>query len=130
MSSFGMVKKYYNWFASKYEDIIPVPSKRNATSINYKLSHDSDFEFGIIEGFTRSFCSSCNRIRLTSTGLLKTCLYADPSTDLKSLLRQNINQEELKNHIYSIVTNRYENGKIAQMNKSESVFQSMSKIGG
>jgi len=115
---------------SKYPSLFTVPSKRNSTSINYKLTETSLFEFGVINGASRTFCSTCNRIRLTSTGLLKTCLYANPSTDLKTLLRNGISEDELKTHIQKIVTHRFENGFEAQKSRENQLFESMSKIGG
>lgn len=41
---------------------------------------------GIITPMSEHFCSSCNRIRVTSTGLAKSCLLADDNLDLKPLL--------------------------------------------
>ena len=41
------------------------------------------------------FCDSCNRIRLTATGLLKPCLYANETFDLKALLRSDASDEEI-----------------------------------
>lgn len=44
---------------------------------------------GFISAIHGKFCSSCNRIRLTSQGYLKTCLCYDTGTDLRAVLRQN-----------------------------------------
>ncbi|MDR0410325.1 MAG: GTP 3',8-cyclase MoaA [Spirochaetaceae bacterium] len=44
-------------------------------------------KIGFISALSRSFCASCNRLRLTSMGLLKPCLSSDLSVDLKSALR-------------------------------------------
>ena len=43
---------------------------------------------GLINAVSHAFCDKCNRIRLTSDGLLKTCLYFGQATDLKPILRQ------------------------------------------
>ncbi len=51
---------------------------------------------GFIEPIHHKFCSSCNRVRLTSTGQLKTCLYAPPQLDVRALLRGSCNDEELR----------------------------------
>ena len=42
---------------------------------------------GFISAVHGKFCSSCNRIRLTSTGFLKTCLCYDQGADLRAVLR-------------------------------------------
>lgn len=50
---------------------------------------------GIIAAFTRTFCGSCNRIRVTAQGMLKTCLYDDGVLDIKQLLRSGVSDDEL-----------------------------------
>jgi cyclic pyranopterin phosphate synthase len=50
---------------------------------------------GFIEPLHNKFCDSCNRIRLTATGLLKPCLYAKETFDLQALLRNGANDEEI-----------------------------------
>jgi cyclic pyranopterin phosphate synthase len=42
---------------------------------------------GIITALSGHFCADCNRIRITSTGTVKTCLFSDGEFDLKPLLR-------------------------------------------
>ena len=42
---------------------------------------------GIIGSVTRSFCANCDRLRLTSDGQLRNCLFANSETDLRSILR-------------------------------------------
>lgn len=52
-------------------------------------------EIGLISPISDHFCSSCNRLRLTSDGKLRTCLFSDEETDLKPLLRSGCSEEEL-----------------------------------
>ena len=47
-------------------------------------------KIGLISPISHSFCASCNRIRLTADGKLKTCLYYDEVLDLRELLRDGI----------------------------------------
>ena len=42
---------------------------------------------GIIASVTRSFCEACDRTRLTAEGTVRSCLFGDDETDLRSLLR-------------------------------------------
>ena len=113
-----------------YPSIVSVPSKRNATSLNYKLSSSSDFQFGIIEGFSRTFCGSCNRMRLTANGDFKTCLYADPVFNLKQMLRDNVSEDSIRLAIEHAISHRFKNGLEAQEARNNAQFLSMSKIGG
>lgn len=52
-------------------------------------------EVGIIASVTRAFCESCNRIRLTADGQLRSCLFAQDETDLRSLMRAGASDERL-----------------------------------
>lgn len=52
-------------------------------------------KIGFISAITHKFCSSCNRIRLTSEGYLKTCLQYDMGADLKMLLRNGASGREI-----------------------------------
>ena len=51
---------------------------------------------GFISPVSNHFCGSCNRIRLTARGTLKTCLHGPDSADLKFALRRGATDEELK----------------------------------
>ncbi len=51
---------------------------------------------GFISAIHGKFCNSCNRVRLTSQGYLKTCLCYDTGSDLKKLLRNNYSDDEIK----------------------------------
>jgi GTP 3',8-cyclase len=52
-------------------------------------------EVGFITAVSNHFCASCNRLRLTATGCLRTCLLSDLETDLKGPLRQGASDSEL-----------------------------------
>ncbi|MFM8620606.1 MAG: GTP 3',8-cyclase MoaA [Candidatus Nanopelagicaceae bacterium] len=50
---------------------------------------------GIIGSVTRSFCANCDRLRLTSDGQLRNCLFSNEETDLRSILRNGrLNEKE------------------------------------
>ena len=44
-------------------------------------------EIGVIGAIHEKFCNTCNRIRLTSEGFLKLCLYSGEGLDLRAMLR-------------------------------------------
>jgi cyclic pyranopterin phosphate synthase len=52
-------------------------------------------EIGFISPESDHFCDSCNRLRLTADGKLKTCLFSDAETDLKALLRSGCGEDDL-----------------------------------
>ncbi len=54
----------------------------------YQLHGQPDHTFGIISAMSEHFCATCNRLRLSSTGDLHTCLGYDDATELRSLLRE------------------------------------------
>ena len=68
---------------------------------------DGSGEIGIIASVTEAFCTDCTRIRLSTDGKLYTCLFAEHSnTDLRHLLRQNANEQEIIQAIADCWTNR------------------------
>ena len=53
-------------------------------------------EIGFISPVSEHFCQSCNRLRLTADGKVKTCLFSGELTDLKAILRSGAGDEELE----------------------------------
>jgi cyclic pyranopterin phosphate synthase len=50
---------------------------------------------GIIASVTRSFCSACDRTRVTAEGTVRSCLFGDDETDLRGLLRGGADDDEI-----------------------------------
>jgi cyclic pyranopterin phosphate synthase len=63
---------------------------------------------GIISALSCGFCSSCNRVRLTSTGTLVPCLDAMEGTDLKSALRNGSSDQDIKQLIQETIQRKPE----------------------
>jgi GTP 3',8-cyclase len=63
---------------------------------------DGAGEIGVISSVTQAFCSSCNRMRLSTEGSLYTCLFAQAGHDLKSLVRGGATDEEIRNEIAAV----------------------------
>jgi cyclic pyranopterin phosphate synthase len=100
------------------------------TARRFKIP-DAAGTIGIIEGHSRKFCSTCNKIRITSQGMLKTCLYDRGVCDLRSLIRQGANDEQVAQAIVSRVSKRYEHGRLAEEKTLHTpVQETMSRIGG
>ena len=103
----------------------------NATASHYRIPGHRG-EVGIIAAYTRSFCGSCNRIRITPTGTLRTCLY-DPGTfNIKEAIREGYTDPELKELIHAAVRQKTADGWEAQklLLTNNTVHQSMATIGG
>ncbi|MDY7396207.1 GTP 3',8-cyclase MoaA [Aureibaculum sp. 2210JD6-5] len=114
---------------STYKEIIPLKSNKSSTSHNFKIP-DYMGSFGIIPAFTRTICNDCNRIRITSTGIFKNCLFDNGVFNVRDYIRQGASNEDLKQLFLSIVKEKPENGFVAEANRKNDVSESMSTIGG
>jgi len=63
-------------------------------------------EIGFISSVSRHFCHNCNRLRLTSTGELLTCLFADSAINLKTMLDGGASAAEIENAILGALKNK------------------------
>ena len=106
-----------------------LPAGANSTSVNYRIPGYKG-TVGIIAAFSRTFCGTCNRIRITSQGTLKTCLYDHGVLDLKSMMRGGISDDELKQNLLRAFGNRAKDGFEAESKRSSKISESMSVIGG
>jgi cyclic pyranopterin phosphate synthase len=92
---------------------------------------DGGGEIGVISSVTQAFCSSCNRMRLSTEGSLYTCLFAQSGHDLKGLLRAGASDEEIRNEIAAVWqarADRYSEVRTLQTENLKKV--EMSYIGG
>jgi cyclic pyranopterin phosphate synthase len=76
-----------------------------------------------------SFCSRCNRMRLTPDGKLRPCLLGEDEIDLKVPLRNNASMEQLKRLILKAVASKPEHHHLERGN-DRPVKRKMSQIGG
>lgn len=58
-------------------------------------AHQPGGRIGVIASVTNPFCGNCDRTRITSDGQVRTCLFSQTETDLRSLLRGGVTDEEL-----------------------------------
>ena len=107
-----------------------IQSEKSSTSRNYKIDNHLG-TFGIIPAFTRTICNDCNRIRITSTGTFKNCLFDDGVFNLRDFIRKGASNDDLKELFLSLVKDKPENGFLAEANRKKgNVSESMSTIGG
>jgi cyclic pyranopterin phosphate synthase len=87
--------------------LIEIPERDpRAPATEYRFA-DGIGTVGFIASITRPFCLNCNRIRLTSDGKLRYCLFAIEETDVKSLLRDGASDEEIAATIRSTVHKKW-----------------------
>ncbi|ADB40646.1 GTP 3',8-cyclase MoaA [Spirosoma linguale] len=111
-----------------FPDLQKLPDPPFSTSANYQIpGHQGTI--GVIAAFSRTFCGSCNRIRMTAQGTLKTCLYDNGVLDVRALLRSGASDEELTTAFLKAFSHRPANGFEAEQQR-DTVTESMSTIGG
>ena len=71
---------------SKYPDVHRVQDHLNDTSKTYKVPGFAG-RIGFITSMTHNFCGTCNRLRITSDGNLKVCLFGNAEVSLRDILR-------------------------------------------
>jgi len=121
--------KILNEIKSEF-NVSEIQSEKSSTSRNFSIENHKGI-VGIIPAFTRSICGDCNRIRITSTGTFKNCLFDDGVFNLRDFIREGASNEDLKELFLSLVKEKPENGFIAEANRKKGgVSESMSTIGG
>lgn len=111
-----------------FPDLNKIQDPAFSTSAGYQIpGHQGTL--GVIAAFSRTFCGSCNRIRLTAQGTLKTCLYDDGVLDVRALLRNGATDDELTAAFLKAFSHRPANGFEAEQ-KRDVVSESMATIGG
>ncbi len=104
-------------------------SPETSTSINYQIQGHQG-TFGLIPSFSRTFCGSCNRLRVTATGDVITCLYGKPKANLRDIIRGENSKEGIENAILEAVGSRAKTGFDAQKEHTGVFKNSMTSIGG
>lgn len=98
------------------------------TARRYTFS-DGLGEVGFINPVSEPFCATCDRIRITADGQLRTCLFASEETDLRAVIRSATDDEEIAQTIRRAVWNKELKHYIGDTRFKRSK-RSMSMIGG
>ena len=72
----------------------------------YPSGSDKSMKIGMIPAMSHKFCSSCNRLRLTCDGALRTCLHSNSEYDLKKLYRMDAGEKAIREVITEAVRNK------------------------
>lgn len=87
---------------SEYRSLIEIPHGRSETARRYRFD-DGIGEIGIIAPVSHPFCGHCSRIRITSDGKIRTCLFSVWDHDLHARMRGGASDEELADFIRGVV---------------------------
>ncbi len=124
-------KKIIDHIKGAYPELQRIVDPPNSTSYGYQVPGYKG-QIGVIAAFTRTFCGTCNRIRLTAQGQLKTCLYDDGVFDFRDFIRSGVSDVQIKDKFIELFGSRAKDGFEAEKRRSANsiVSESMSTIGG
>ena len=88
-------QEIFNQLKSSYEGIYEIQEKRGNGPATYYENSEFIGCVGFIGAVHQKFCDTCNRIRLTSEGFLKLCLFYSQGVDMRKKLRNGATDEEL-----------------------------------
>ncbi len=117
-----------NRLEQHFPSLRKIPTKPGATASHL---HVDGFEgnLGIIAAYSRTFCGTCNRLRVTPKGVLRTCLYDEGVFNIREIMRQGATDTQLADLIIDAVAHKAKDGFEAESQRSR-LSESMSTIGG
>jgi len=98
---------------AEYRPLMEIPRGRSETARRYQFD-DGIGEIGIIAPVSHPFCGHCSRIRITSDGKIRTCLFSVWDHDLHELMRRGASDEDLVQFICGVVARKEERHHIGE----------------
>lgn len=98
---------------AEYRPLVEIPHAKSETARRYKFD-DGIGEIGIIAPVSHPFCGHCSRIRITSDGKIRTCLFSVWDHDLHELMRRGDSDAELASFIRGVVQRKEERHHIGE----------------
>lgn len=99
---------------SRVVPLVPLaPNQPSETARRYAFA-DGQGEIGVIAPVSRPFCGHCSRIRLTSDGKLRTCLFSQTEHDLYGRMRRGLADAELQSYVREVVHGKEERHHIGE----------------
>ena len=98
---------------AEYRPLVEIPHARSETARRYRFE-DGVGEIGIIAPVSHPFCGHCSRIRITSDGKIRTCLFSVWDHDLHAQMRRGASDEELSDFIRGVVAKKEERHHIGE----------------
>jgi len=87
---------------AEYRPLVEIPHARSETARRYRFG-DGVGEIGIIAPVSHPFCGHCSRIRITSDGKIRTCLFSVWDHDLHAQMRRGASDEDLAEFIQGVI---------------------------
>src|SRR5260370_14549495 len=109
--------------------LVPVVDARPGPATRFKFADGAQGGVGFISSVSQAFCTTCNRIRLTAEGGLRTCLFSLHETPLRDLMRSGVSDDHLGQVIEGAVWPK-EEGHLINQQGFIKPRKSMSQIGG
>src|ERR1700720_4858001 len=98
---------------AEYRPLVEIPHSRSETARRYRFE-DGIGEIGIIAPVSHPFCGHCSRIRITSDGKIRTCLFSVWDHDLHAQMRRGASDNELTEFIRGVVAKKEERHHIGE----------------
>ncbi len=98
---------------AEYRPLVEIPHARSETARRYRFE-DGIGEIGIIAPVSHPFCGHCNRIRITSDGKIRTCLFSLWDHDLYGEIQRGASNAELEGFIRGVVEKKEERHHIGE----------------
>jgi len=98
---------------AEYRPLVEIPHARSETARRYRFD-DGVGEIGIIAPVSHPFCGHCSRIRITSDGKIRTCLFSVWDHDLHAQMQRGASDEELADFIRGVVAKKEERHHIGE----------------
>ena len=111
-------------------EVFPLEAVARASAPASRFRYrDGGGEIGVVASVTRSFCDSCDRVRLTADGQFRNCLFAIDEFDVRSLLRSGATDDEVGTMLERAVAAKWAGHGIGRVEFIRPA-RSMSQIGG
>ncbi|MBS1853253.1 MAG: GTP 3',8-cyclase MoaA [Acidobacteria bacterium] len=98
---------------AEYRPLVEIPRERSETARRFRFD-DGVGEIGIIAPVSHPFCGHCSRIRITSDGKIRTCLFSVWDHDLHGRMRNGASDAELEDYIHGVVQKKEERHHIGE----------------
>jgi cyclic pyranopterin phosphate synthase len=87
---------------AEFRPLVEIPHQRSETARRYRFD-DGQGEIGIIAPVSHPFCGHCSRVRLTSDGKIRTCLFSVFDHDLAAVLRRGGSDDDMAAFIRGVI---------------------------
>lgn len=115
---------------SAFGSALPCPQEEGGGPSRYVTFPGFRGKVGFISAVSHRFCRSCDRVRLTAGGFLKTCLQYDCGADLKALLDAGADDAALAAAIREAIAKKPEGHHFGQASTGRDEGRNMNQIGG